>query len=349
VLIGRYEVEGEVGRGGMGVVLRARAPSGHAVAVKLLKPTRFDARARFEREQRLAASLGEEHGFVPCLETGEAPQGPFIVMPFLEGGTLRDRLARGRLAVAEAIELGVLLATAIGRAHERGIVHRDLKPENILFPLPGPCRPLIADLGLARHYDAAAPGASQTRGLSKTGEARGTPGYMAPEQLDDARRAGPEADVFALGSILHECLTGEPALGSGSLLEMFAVAQAGPIERASARRPEVPVWLDAVLLRALAFEPAKRFADGRELARALRARSAPRRRARWLAALLGLPLLAGSAFFLRPRGVAATAERAEELLAKNDVDAALAEAQRALDADPTLAKALSARAEARAV
>src|SRR5436190_2046618 len=119
----------------MGAVFRGRSPDGRAVAVKvLLRPDSRDVLARFGRERRLHESLREEEGFVPFLDSGESASGPFIVMPFVPGGTLRQRLDEvTRLGIEETIELGRALAGALGRAHALGIVHRDLKPENILF------------------------------------------------------------------------------------------------------------------------------------------------------------------------------------------------------------------------
>src|SRR5205823_1073109 len=114
-----------------------------------------------------------------------------LVMPFLRGGTLRDRLARGPLPVEETVALAIALATALGRAHEGGIVHRDLKPENVLFQeddaATSRARPLVADLGLAKHFSSDAPGASRSVSLSRGGEMRGTVGYMAPEQMASAK------------------------------------------------------------------------------------------------------------------------------------------------------------------
>src|SRR5262249_39215198 len=142
--IGPYEVVRELGRGGMGVVLQARAPDGRDVAVKvLLDPNKTGAADRFEREGRLLKSLGEAEGFVPLVDSGDSPFGPWIAMPFVSGGTLRSRLAKGRLDLAEAIAVAIAISRAVGRAHERGIVHRDLKPDNVLFTDAG--RPLVAD------------------------------------------------------------------------------------------------------------------------------------------------------------------------------------------------------------
>src|SRR2546421_2691121 len=153
--LGPYEIEGEVGRGGSGLVFRARSLEGRVVAIKLLQRRDPAALGRFERERRLQASFGEGEGFVPLLDLGDAPQGPYIVMPYLSAGSLRDRLPRGPLAVAEAVALVRRPAGAGGRAPARGIVHRDLKPENV--PVSGEA-PLRADLGLAQQFRGGLPG-----------------------------------------------------------------------------------------------------------------------------------------------------------------------------------------------
>jgi formylglycine-generating enzyme required for sulfatase activity/serine/threonine protein kinase len=273
VRIGPYEVTGELGRGGAGAVYRVRTPDGRDAALKLLH--RFDAVAfaAFERERRLLGSLGEEEGFVGLLDAGVSAEGPYLVMPLVPGGTLRERLQKRPLAVEETLALGVALATALGKAHERGIVHRDVKPENVLFSAWG--RPLLADLGLAKHFDRGLPGASQSASLTRDGALKGTAGYMAPEQLEDASSVGPPCDVFALGAVLYECLAGRPAFPGESALEVFAQVQAGAID--PIRRPGVPRWLEQTIRGALARSPEARFADGASFARALRQRTSPRR------------------------------------------------------------------------
>src|SRR5205823_9313107 len=138
-------------------------------------------------------SLGLAEGFVPLLSAGESPQGPYLVMPLIRGGTLHARLERGRLEVDDAVAIVRTLARAIGSAHALGLVHRDLKPENVLFGEDG--RPLIVDLGLAKHWSPDAPGASQSVSVTRHGALLGTPGYMAPEQIEDPRAAGPGSDV----------------------------------------------------------------------------------------------------------------------------------------------------------
>ncbi|MEZ0227655.1 MAG: serine/threonine-protein kinase, partial [Planctomycetota bacterium] len=200
--VGPYEIVAPLGTGGAGTVFRARSADGREVAVKLLHRSDTEAFARFDRERRLLAELGEAQGFVPLLDAGASGGVPYIVMPLLAGGTLRKRLEGGALSIEETVRLGAELARALGRAHARGVVHRDVKPENVLFAHP--TRPLVADLGLGKHF--AHEGLGRSASLSQTGAFKGTAGYMPPEQTRDTKSVGPPADVFALGAILHECL-----------------------------------------------------------------------------------------------------------------------------------------------
>ncbi|MBX3470204.1 MAG: serine/threonine protein kinase, partial [Planctomycetes bacterium] len=247
--VGGFEVLSTIGRGGAGVVLHARAPNGAEVALKVLHARAPERLARFERERAVLASLGEAEGFVPLLQAGHDPHhGPFLVMPLVSGGTLRDRLRRGPLPLTETVRVGLELAETLGRAHARGIVHRDLKPENVLFTQDG--RALVADLGLAKLLED-----DVGQGLSRTGEMRGTVGYMAPEQAD-AKHASPAADVFALGAILYECLAGRPAFEGETplaVLERVAADTRAPLAGAA---PSAPRWLVAVVERALHPDPA---------------------------------------------------------------------------------------------
>ncbi len=354
--IGSYETLAELGRGGMGVVYRARAEDGREVALKMLLSPGTERLARFERERRILSEFGARDGFVPLLDQGVVRGGPFIVMPLVSGGTLRDRLARGPLAPAEAIELGKALARALARAHERGIVHRDLKPENILFSLAEagdgkPGAPLIADLGLAKHFDRAAPGASQSVSLSAHGDILGTAGYMAPEQMADAARAGPEADVFALGAILYECLAGQPAFTGATTIDLITKVTEGRFEPLEAVAPDVPRGLAAVVERALAGRPEERFADGFALLRALEGDrdGAPSRRRLFLAAsalvLLGAVAIPVAFAARRSRDRVEANALAREAIAAvtaGDLARAAAAAARALELDPGSALAITA-------
>jgi WD40 repeat protein len=252
----------------MGTVVRARAADGRDVALKLMSQRLTpESTARFSRERRLLAALGEAEGFVALLDSGESARGPFFVMPYLAGGTLRERLARGPLGIEDGKALGVALARAMALAHEMGIVHRDLKPENVLFDAGG--KPFIADLGLAKHFDAQAPGASQSVALSRQGDLRGTAGYMAPEQMRDAASVGPPADVFALGAILYECLAGRPAFAGETVLDLISKVEHGTHEPLVSLRSDVPRSLARVIERSLSGDPGARPRDAGELARTL--------------------------------------------------------------------------------
>ena len=351
--LGAYEVVSELGRGGMGVVFRAHSPEGRDVAIKLLQRRDEPTLARFERERRLLASLGEKDGFVPLLDAGSSPQGPFLVMPLVPGGTLRARLAGGALGVKEALELGHRLGEALGRAHARGVVHRDLKPENVLFAADG--RALVADLGLAKHFDRGAPGASQSVSLSLSGEVRGTAGYMAPEQVADTRAAGPPADVFALGAIVWECLAGRPAFAAGTVLEIFAAAARGSANLPPLGRSDLPFGVEETLRRALDPRPGARFPDGATFARALAGTPGRRggRRALVLAGVAAAIALSVAVARWRSRAASRAEARAfadQALRAQEDEDSrgARAAIDRAIELAPDSAAFLAFRAEQRA-
>lgn len=267
--IGPYELLAPIGQGASGIVHRARSPDGREVAIKVLRKS--DAPqvvARFEREKRLLEDLGEVAGFVPILYGGLSDQGYYFAMPFLRGGTLRARIDAGTLEPRQAIAIVVKLARAMGRAHQKGIVHRDLKPENIIFSEDG--RPLIADLGIAKQIPVE-DGISLATPLSSTGDFRGTMGYMAPEQMFDSKRVGPTADVFALGVLIFEMLSGRKPFEGMSILHVASKMREREADRLSSVAPMAPRWLDAVVRRSLAAEPEARYADGGSLASALEA------------------------------------------------------------------------------
>jgi serine/threonine protein kinase/Tfp pilus assembly protein PilF len=367
--VGHYQLLAPIGRGGLGVVFRARDPDGRDVAVKVLRrPDSNDDLLRFEREMKLLSLFGAREGFVPLLDRGESDRGPFLVMPLLEGGTLRDRLEAGPFRIADAIALVRSLAEAVGRAHERGIVHRDLKPENVLFQAG---KPLVSDLGLAKHF--LKPTTTRGESLSRTGDLRGTLHYMAPEQARDAKSAGPGADVFSLGAILYECLGGRAAFEGESVASVVRKTEKAAFEPLRTIRPEVPPWLAGVVGRALEPEAAERFPDGHAFARALVPPSralVPGRRAFFGLIGLGVVVLAGmlvAPSWPTPGRASRVAERppaptparpvspsalelaalADTRLASRDFDGAIAYASKAIELDPKLSLAWTYRGQAR--
>jgi formylglycine-generating enzyme required for sulfatase activity len=294
----------------MGVVYRARTSRGELVAIKLLAHADPASLARFDREVRLLRELGETQGFVPVIDDGMSERGRFLVMPFLGGGTLRDRLDRGPLGADEVRRLGGALARALGRAHERRIVHRDLKPENILFTATG--APLIADLGLAKHFKSHGDtGSAGHAGMSsvvltREGELRGTVGYLAPEQVQDARSADGRADIFALGAVLYEAIAGVPAFSGENVFVVLTRLASGTFEPL----PEsVPRDLARVIEACLARRRRDRPRDAFTVARALEG-EAPlpvrRRRSSWLGLVAGGLAVAAAAvaIVLAMRGTA---------------------------------------------
>ncbi len=261
-LAGRYELQDEIGRGGMAVVYRARdLRHGRPVAIKAIRPGVFatgEAGERFLREIRYAAQLGHPH-ILPLYDSGEiaGPGGPatlFYVMPLVEGGSLRDQLrSEGRLPVDQAIRLMRAVGGALDYAHRRGIVHRDIKPENILLQAG---EPVVADFGVARALSDV-PDALHT--VTAPGVAVGTPTYMSPEQASGDPVLDARSDQYALACVLYELLTGEPPFTGTSPRGTMARHATEAPRSPRAQRPEVPATVERALLRALAKEPDARF------------------------------------------------------------------------------------------
>ncbi len=247
---GRYRVERALGHGGMATVLLARdGELGRPVAVKLLAENLAadaELRERFEREARAAARLSHPN-IVGVFDVGEEAGRPYIVMEYVQGGTLAGLLVRrGTLAPGEAAELGRQIALALAHAHAAGLVHRDVKPENVLLTEDG--TPKVADFGIAR-----AAGAAR---LTQTGAVLGTLGYLAPAQAA-GEPVTAAADVYALGAVLVELLTGRALHGSRSLEERRRQAE-WPALAAHGPPSELPRGLREALERSLALEPRER-------------------------------------------------------------------------------------------
>jgi len=265
----RYVIEREIGRGGMATVHLARdVHRDMLVAVKVMHPHLAETigSERFLREVEVVASLRHDR-ITPLLASGSAGQVLYYVMPFVDGESLAARLNRDRrLPVPEACSVARDMAEALEFAHARGVLHRDVKPENVM--LTGG-RAVVLDFGLAR-----AIGRANYRRLTETGIIVGTAFYMSPEQLREDRNLDQRIDLYALGCLLYEMLTGEPPYTGRSVNEVIGRIIKGPIPRAGRLRPEVPTALDDVITRALAKQPADRYATARDLADAIERASA---------------------------------------------------------------------------
>ena len=294
--LGGYRLLGSLGRGGMGQVFRALDPKlGREVALKVMLASGLTSSERFIREARLTAEL-DHPGVVRVHDAGVDEGHAYIVYELVEGARTLDEVAR-LIGREERCALIAQAARAVGAAHERGIVHRDLKPDNLL--VDGGSRLRVLDFGVAR-------GLSEER-LTNTGQMLGTPMFMAPEQMIDGKHAGPPADVWALGVLLYQALTDQLPFQAATLTELLARVQ-HPVVPPRRIEASVDAGLEAVCLRALERDPARRFANGQAMAEALedalaRPRSGPGRR--WLLALTGAAValtLAAAALLLLNRG-----------------------------------------------
>jgi tetratricopeptide (TPR) repeat protein/tRNA A-37 threonylcarbamoyl transferase component Bud32 len=261
-----YELLGVLGRGGMGVVYKARQKGlNRLVALKMVLAGTHaspDQLARFQTEAEAVAGLQHPH-IVQIYQVGRHDGLPYLSLEYLPGGGLDRKLAGKPLSPTEAARLVPALAGAMQYAHGHGIIHRDLKPANILFAQDG--SPRITDFGLAKRLDAGP--ASQTR----TGTLLGTPSYMAPEQArGETHDIGPLADVYALGAILYELLTGRPPFQGATLLDTLEQVRTQEPVPVRQLQPKVPRDLETICLKCLHKEPPKRYASAGELADDLR-------------------------------------------------------------------------------
>ena len=255
VVAERYVVERPVGNGGMGAVfLASDRVSGESVAVKVIDLVIGDAAERFRREAQVLSTLSHP-GIVRYIAHGDTSSGePFLVMEWLEGENLADRLGRGALPPDAALGIVRGTAEALALAHAMGIVHRDIKPSN-LFLVGGDFERLkLLDFGIARY--------PRSQALTGTGAILGTVGYMAPEQASGARDVDARADVFALGCVLYECLTGRPPFRADRAFAVLAKVLYDEPPRVSELVPELGETFDALVGGLLAKDPAQRPSDG---------------------------------------------------------------------------------------
>jgi TolB-like protein len=276
----RYRVERELGEGGMAVVYLAHdLRHDRPVALKVLRPelSAFLGAERFLREIHIAAQLNHPH-ILALHDSGEADGLFFYVMPFVEGESLRQRLGRlGPLDMGEAVTIAAEVADGLAYAHGLGVVHRDIKPENILLAHG---HAAIADFGIARAFAGAGPA------ITTTGMSLGTPIYMSPEQAAGDPALDHRTDIYSLGCMLFEMLTGSPPYPGPTAQALLVQHATDPVPSPRAARAEVPKALDAAIRRALAKAPAERFQTAAEFRAAFGgptvvtgASAAPRRRA----------------------------------------------------------------------
>jgi eukaryotic-like serine/threonine-protein kinase len=308
--LGAYEIVAAVGKGGFGEVYKARDTRlGRSVAIKVLPSADPDLRGRFDREARTIAAL--QHPNICALyDVGRHEAADYLVLEFLEGETLADRVRRGPLPLDEAVAIAIAIASALDRAHRAGIVHRDLKPENVMLTRSGP---KLLDFGLAklRHPGAAVSGLSAAATaaspvITAQGTIVGTLHYMSPEQIN-GEDADARSDIWAFGCVLYEMLTGRKAFEGSSPASLIAAIMNAVPPRVSTRSPLTPPSVDRVIATCLTADPDKRFHSAHDLglqlqwiaagaADATAARRRPRARyAAWAAAagiLMAIVLIA---------------------------------------------------------
>jgi serine/threonine-protein kinase len=287
ILDQKYRIERVIGRGGMGVVVAAtHLQLNVRVAIKFLKPESLQdeaAIARFFREARATATIRSEH-VARVIDVGTLDSGaPYLVMEHLEGADLATLLrAQGPLSVADAVAYVLQVCEAVHQAHSLSIIHRDLKPSNVFLERDanGRSRIKVLDFGLSRVI-----GIQETRSLEPRLTAKtsliGTPLYMSPEQLTDARDVDGRTDIWSIGAILFELIGGRPPFDARELPQICTLILHGALPSLSELRPDVPPSLEAVIARCLKKSPSERYADVRELAGAL-AKFATSADTRWL-------------------------------------------------------------------
>ncbi len=261
--IGRYVLQAELGRGGMGVVWRAHDPAlGRFVAIKMILGAELDVEAqeRFVREARVSARL-RHPGIVGVHDAGVHAGRPYIAMDYVDGESLEAHFIRGRIPVRRIATIVRDLAVALAAAHAEGVIHRDVKPQNVLVDREGRVR--LTDFGLAR--DLASTIAK--RQLTMTGEVIGTPAYMAPEQASGVTSIpSPGMDIWAVGAILYRGLTGRPPFDGPTALAVLQDVIAGQVERPRALFPSIPDALDAITMHCLEHEATDRYPSMQRLA-----------------------------------------------------------------------------------
>jgi eukaryotic-like serine/threonine-protein kinase len=262
---GRYDVEREIGRGGNARIFLAKNPAGQYVALKILHPELLVSVAadRFLREIKLASQLDHPH-IAKLLDSGEQEWLVYYVMSYAEGATLREYLdGSNRMTVAETLRLADDLLDALDHAHSRKIIHRDVKPANVVLSADGA---ILLDFGIAR-----AVAASGTDQLTRSGIAVGTSTYMSPEQITALTDIDYRCDLYSLGCMLFECLTGQPPFVHRNEAVVLQLHLTQPAPDVRTLRPDIPPYLASAIAKALTKTPQDRWASASAMREALAA------------------------------------------------------------------------------
>src|SRR5512147_2974489 len=260
--VGRYKIKSELGRGGMATVYRAFDPiSNREVAIKVLPRellTNLVTRARFKRELKLVTSL-EHPAIVPVYDVGgDEDQQPFFVMRYMSGGSLSDMIKKGKFSLRDAALIIERLAGALDHAHSRGVIHRDIKPDNVLFDASN--NPYLSDFGVAKVTESL---------VSTTGQdVIGTPAYLSPEQAL-GESVDHRSDVYGLGAMLYEMLTGERPFGKDTVIGLALQHVNDPVPNILKLRPDLPGEVDVIIKTAMAKNREKRYATALDMSREL--------------------------------------------------------------------------------
>ncbi|HEY6561597.1 MAG TPA: protein kinase [Polyangiaceae bacterium] len=347
VLAGKYRVERVLGKGGMGFVVAAiHTQLDERVAVKFLMPElcqQEEPVARFLREARAAVRIRSEH-VARVLDVGVLDDGaPYMVMEYLDGQDLSAELDRRmQLGVHEAVDYVLQACEAIAEAHARGIVHRDLKPANLFLSRRPDGSPLVKvlDFGISKAIvsDAEAPAS-----LTATQSLLGSPHYMSPEQVRKPKMVDARTDIWSLGVILYELLTGSLPFSAENAMSVLAAVVSDPTPRLRETRPDIPEGLEAIVMRCLSKEPAQRYADVAEFAEAL-APFAPPSAVPSIKRISGV-LRGGLEVSTPPRASGSSAQSALPEPAKEQQTLVSESGPRGISTDPTLRADFAPRAD----